>query len=468
MFHLRKSTVFQLLKIVLVFSFLMITPLVSGDDDENTANDASENNGKEKISLPEKVDVNTFETADDGDIAQRLTDIGNATGWFQSLKIDVDEGVVFFDGLADSKEHKTWISELAKRTEDVVAVVNRMTVKERPMWDMGPAWNELNEILKSATSNLPLFVFSLILLIVTIIASKITYQVSKSRLSKRINNRLLYDVASRAIAGIILIIGIYLVLRISGLTRLAATIIGGTGLLGIVFGFAFRDIAENFLASILISVQRPFRIDDLIEVEGITGYVRSVTTRGTVIQTFAGNHVHISNASIYKNQLTNYSSNPSSRDEMELGIGFDAPISKAQSIIIEVLKAHPGILNAPEPQVLVNTLGSATINLKIYAWVNSKEFSIIKVRSSVLRKMVANLTREGISMPDEAREVIFPDGVDVRTHSEDSQNFKESQAEKNTLAIEDDESVEDLSQEKTELDRQHEQADQPEAGESLI
>jgi small-conductance mechanosensitive channel len=59
------------------------------------------------------------------------------------------------------------------------------------------------------------------------------------------------------------------VLRVSGLTRLALTVIGGTGIAGLVLGIAFRDIMENFLASILISMQQPFRASDLIGVAGL-------------------------------------------------------------------------------------------------------------------------------------------------------------------------------------------------------
>jgi len=60
------------------------------------------------------------------------------------------------------------------------------------------------------------------------------------------------------------------VLQFAGLTRLAITVLGGTGLIGIIVGFAFRDIAENFLASILLSVRNPFRSGELIEVGGHT------------------------------------------------------------------------------------------------------------------------------------------------------------------------------------------------------
>ena len=108
-------------------------------------------------------------------------------------------------------------------------------------------------------------------------------------------------------------------LRVAGLTQLALTVLGGTGLIGIIIGFAFRDIAENFLASLLLSMRNPFNGGDLIEVAGYTGIVQNLNTRSTVLLTLDGNHVQIPNATVYKSTIKNYSSIPSRRAEFLVG-----------------------------------------------------------------------------------------------------------------------------------------------------
>src|SRR5690606_3279323 len=128
------------------------------------------------------------------------------------------------------------------------------------------------------------------------------------------------------VAAPVLLIGIYLVLRITGLTKIAATVVGGTGLIGLILGFAFRDIVENFLASVLISIQRPFRLGETIQVLNFTGVVQAVTTRGTVLMTLEGNHVQIPNTTIYKEAIVNLSANPNIRMDFMVGIGYDASI----------------------------------------------------------------------------------------------------------------------------------------------
>ncbi|HCS51920.1 MAG TPA: mechanosensitive ion channel protein MscS, partial [Planctomycetaceae bacterium] len=210
------------------------------------------------------------------------------------------EGVVFLRGRTPNEAHKEWAGKLAGNTQDVVAVVNRIQVIERSMWDLSPAWLELQSLGKETVQNSPLIAVGLFLLFLTWMATKWSTQLAAYFLQRRVKSNLLRDVASRAVAVPVFVLGLYLVLKVSGLTRLAVTVLGGTGLLGLILGFAFRDIAENFLSSILISIQRPFAGGDLIQVAGFKGFVQSVNTRSTLLMTIEGNHVQIPNATIYK------------------------------------------------------------------------------------------------------------------------------------------------------------------------
>jgi len=181
-----------------------------------------------------------------------------------------------------------------------------------------------------------------------------------------------------------------------------------------VLGFAFRDIGENFLSSILISVQKPFQLGDLIQVEGNLGIVQKVTTRGTMLVDFEGNHIQLANATVYKSTIKNFTANPNRRIDFAVGIGYDASIVAAQDVALGVLRQHSAVLNDPEPTVLVETLGAATINLRVYFWIDGHQHSVFKMQSAAIRLIVRAFEEAGISLPDEAREVIFPQGVPVQ------------------------------------------------------
>ena len=236
---------------------------------------------------------------------------------------------------------------------------------------------------------------------------------------------MLRSLIARLVAIPVLVIGIYLVFSVSGLGSLATTLIGGTGLVGLIIGIAFRDITENFLASILLSIQRPFILGDMIKVLDYTGMVEAMTTRGTVLITLDGNHVQIPNTIIYKEPITNLSANPNVRQSFTVGIGYDASISQVQGLVLAWLDEHAAVLKDPEPLILAEQLAPSTINLGIYFWINTRTHSAVKVRSSVIRAVKSKLIEAGISMPDDAREIIFPQGITV--HMDDHQSLPPTQ-----------------------------------------
>ncbi len=227
------------------------------------------------------------------------------------------------------------------------------------------------------------------------------------------SSKLVQNVIRRVISLFIILIGLYIFLNIVGLTQAALAIVSGTGLLGIIIGFAFKDIAENFISSLLLSVQRPFLIGDVIEVQGLKGVVNKVTARGTTLVDFDGNHIQIPNATIYKNVIKNFSANPWVRGSFIVGIGYDASIQQSRQTIMSVLTEQDEVLKDPEPQVLIDSLGSSTINILINFWVDGHQYALNKVASVLMHKTVRRLESAGISMPDDAREVIFPQGLPV-------------------------------------------------------
>jgi len=376
-----------------------------------TAETAAEDTNSAAPAAPKGVGIDPL--AEDDEIADRLTKILIATTWFEKPEVKVNEGVVFLTGTSHQTDYRSWAGDLARSTQDVVAVVNRIEVIERSMWDLSPAWIELRKLSRDTIQMLPLICLAIVLLITTWFSASISTAVSRAVLGRRIKNNLLVGVISRAIAIPVFLLGLYLALRVSGLTQMAATVLGGTGLIGLVLGIAFRDIAENFLASVLISVQHPFALGDLIEVDGNIGIVQSVTARGTLLMTLDGNHVQIPNSIIYKSIIHNTTANPNIRCNFVVGIDYADPISTAQETVIDVLRRHEAVLKTPEPMVLVDELGPSTVNLRIYFWINGHTNSQLKVRSSVIRLTKLAIEEAGLTMPDESREVIFPKGVPV-------------------------------------------------------
>ncbi|WP_416194096.1 mechanosensitive ion channel family protein [Nitrobacter sp. TKz-YC01] len=160
-------------------------------------------------------------------------------------------------------------------------------------------------------------------------------------------------------------------------------------------------------------MRNPFRSGDLVEVAGHAGIVQNLNTRTTILLTLNGSHVQIPNAIVYKNTIENFSSNPTRRATFTIGIGYESSAAQAQKLVSQVLHEHPAVLDAPEPLVLVEELGAATVNIRITYWFDSATHAPEKITSALLRQTKNILNEGGIVLPDPAREVVFPRSVPV-------------------------------------------------------
>lgn len=368
------------------------------------------------VATEQRVDIEPV--ASDAAIAKRIDRILEATGWYQDARVDVDEGVAFLDGIAQTDTQRTWARDLAAKTHGVVAVVNRIEVSNEVDWSFDPALTEITRLLQDAMAALPLFLLALMILPLAWYAAKMVARLVRWLLGGRLKTPFLRSVVSRIVAFPVFLIGLYIVLQVAGLTQLALSLVGGAGVVGIVVGFAFRDIAENFLASLILSVRTPFQRGDFIEVAGLSGTVKSMSTRSTLLSSVEGNQIHIPNATIFKSVIENFTSSPSRRGDFVVGVGYEAAVPEVQDIVLGCLQKHPAVLADPEPMVLVDELGAATVNIRTYYWFNGHVISPIKLKSALLRTVKTALMNAGVSLPDEAREVIFPQGVHVITDSQ--------------------------------------------------
>lgn len=447
---------------------MLVSPVIAQDQTFTGSNSVSDADRKTSMAGH----INVKPASHDSAIDQRITGILEATGWFSDIAVQVEEGIVFLDGKTATEENSAWAGELAGKIVDVVAVVNRIQVTQRSQWDVTPAVNELKELWKNTLQGLPRVGLAVVFLLFVWLFAKLSIRGIGTILDRRLNP-LLRDVAVRLINILVFLLGCYLALQIAGLSNLSATILGGTGIAGLIAGIAFRDLLENYLASILISIRNPFRLGDLVEINNHLGIVERVTTRGTVLMNQDGNHVQIPNAIVYKGIIRNYTANPNRREIFEVGIGYDSSTSAAQEIALEIINNHPAVLSEPEPLVLVDRLGAATVNLKSYFWYDGSSYNGLKVKSSLIRLVKRVFEEKGISMPDEAREIVFPDGVPV--------NMLDSAAKKQPYKTEGDDlsSIADseaisteaegsLESEESQLREQARTSRPPEEGESLL
>ena len=171
-------------------------------------------------------------------------------------------------------------------------------------------------------------------------------------------NILLRSVLGSVIAVLIVIGGILAALHLLGMTEAVLSFLGLAGVVTLAVGFAFRDFAENFIASVMLGV-RPFRVGDYIEVAGKAGVVRSLNTRTTVLVTLDGSHVHIPNAMIFKEIVQNKTASTSVRGSFDVVVPWDASVATATEAVTRALRSARSLRERPSPRTSWKRLNRA-------------------------------------------------------------------------------------------------------------
>ena len=198
---------------------------------------------------------------------------------------------------------------------------------------------------------------------------------------------------------VLVIAGLLLALSVLDLTHLVLSILGVAGMVGLAVGFAFRDITENFIASILLGTRRPFRIGDYIQVAGQAGVVKSLNTRATVLVTLEGKQIRIPNNIIYKEILINSSASPTAQGTFDVLIPYEASTTAAIAAISQAISDQDGVLRDPPPRVLVEAMETNGIHLRAYYWVPVEGVDGLKLQSDLRLKSKVALQQAGIAPP---------------------------------------------------------------------
>src|SRR3546814_3857998 len=106
----------------------------------------------------------------------------------------------------------------------------------------------------------------------------------------------------RSVRVFVCLIGLLLALNLLGLAALMGAVLGSAGVIGLALGFAFKDIAENYIAGVLLSVRKPFSPGELLAIENYQGKVVALTSRTTILMTLDGNQLQLPNALVFKSR----------------------------------------------------------------------------------------------------------------------------------------------------------------------
>jgi len=205
----------------------------------------------------------------------------------------------------------------------------------------------------------------------------------------------------------VIIVGLLLVLQTLGLSGVAGGLLASAGLSAVVIGFAFKDIAENFLAGLILAFNRPFEINDTIEVDDTVGKVKELHLRTTHILTFDSKDVYIPNGTILTSKVTNLTQNGLIRMDFVVGIDYNDNIQDAIDLIEKTALGVDGVFQKDPPYATVDELGTNTVNIKVFFWAETDDYKkgVVLLKGSIMQAITKALLGNGFGLPANIQEL---------------------------------------------------------------
>ena len=176
-----------------------------------------------------------------------------------------------------------------------------------------------------------------------------------------------------------------------------APLIAGFGVTGFILGFAFQESLGNLASGMMIAINEPFKVGDVVDAAGHTGAIVEVNMMATVMATADNKRIVLPNKSVWGGPIVNYSALDKRRVDLQVGIAYGENVERAISVIRETVAKVPGVLAEPAPAVAVAGLDESQVTMNVRPW--SKTGDYWAVYSGVLQAVKEELDRAGIEIP---------------------------------------------------------------------
>lgn len=232
--------------------------------------------------------------------------------------------------------------------------------------------------------------------------------------SKFVVPKLMHDIAVSLIYFIVFFSVLKMQLGID-LTPLLTT----SAVISMVIGLALQDTLSNFIAGIVIHIERPFKYGEWVLVNGIEGKIVEINWRTVKILTFSNDFLVIPNSAVVKDSIINFNyPTPNHLHTLEIGVSYDEPPNKLKAAAKEIAMDIPYVLKQPEPIITLVKYNDFSIDYEIKLWINDfgkKKF----VSDEFFTRLWYKFKRENIKIPYPIREIY--------THEERKTNTKTSE-----------------------------------------
>lgn len=277
---------------------------------------------------------------------------------------------------------------------------------------LGDAWGKVVAWLEGLVESLPNIIAAIVVVFLFVVLARMVGKGVRKLVDRIADqpevNRLVAATAQIAVIGL----GLVLALGVLNLDKTVTSLLAGAGIIGLALGFAFQDIAENFIAGIFLNVRNQFREGDIIESGDFMGTVERVRLRATALRTFPGQRVLIPNAEVFKNPIINYTQAGRRRVDIPVGVAYGDDLEQARTIAAAAVEELSVVEPGRPVEVFYEGFGDSSINFQLRFWIRfGLQTEYLKARSDAIEAIKKAFDREGITIPFPIRTLDFDGGA---------------------------------------------------------
>ena len=202
---------------------------------------------------------------------------------------------------------------------------------------------------------------------------------------------------------LIVMVGTFVAVDTIGISLTSIAAVGAVLMVGV--GFGLQNIAQNFISGIIILLERPIKQNDIVVVGGVSGRVRDIRVRSTVIETRDDVAIIVPNSQFIAEQVINDSfSGHKIRRILKVGVAYGSDVEKVTKILMGIAKEHEQVLNEPIAKVLFMDFGNSSLDFELRFWV-TELWTTEAILSDLRYAIDREFRKENVTIPFPQRDL---------------------------------------------------------------
>jgi len=254
------------------------------------------------------------------------------------------------------------------------------------------------------------FFYFLLTIFLAVVASRLLVRFLKRNVySKTEIERGAQYTLSRLLKYVVIAAGFLVALQMIGFDLSILAVFGG--LFGVGIGFGLQNIFSNFASGLILLLERPIQVGDIVEIDGLLGKVEDISFRVSIVDTFDNESIIVPNSDLVSERVTNwsYGGDTTLRLRIPIGVAYGTDVDKVKEILLDIAASEGEILEEPPPQVFFKEHGDSALNFELRVWIGSP-LDRITVQNSTREKIDKRFNEENIEIPFPKRDVYLFSG----------------------------------------------------------